>query len=292
MEHVIQDLSNGPVVIVHRGWRKTQAASSATNNAETFKQEAEDEEDLSEILSNAPVLSKLGKSSSKGLKPKVSARSSANKTFEFVNATTSYKNKDPAVRKRVRAHVMRDFKGSRARQQSNQASRGKIGQRSKSTPDPDLHDRELGKSQTSPERGSNASPFMSQSPTGFAATFPLNMEPRTYRLLARYFATVPRVIPLELYGRKKDVAIEWFHIAMADDASFHAMLFTVGVYLSMVGGEEELAEARRHLHLALTLLSKRLSSPELEVSNSTISAVCCLATAAVSSCPVMERENL
>src|SRR3954468_21208257 len=83
---------NKPMIMVHKGWKTTPAPQKTTSN-NTFPSHPRGEypiiqlpETETEKEANSPVMQE----------------------FEFINGTNPFRNRDPEVRKLVRAHVVKD----------------------------------------------------------------------------------------------------------------------------------------------------------------------------------------
>lgn len=87
---------NEPIVMIHRGWRNVGAPKEGAKLGD---------------ISSQP---RAGKIAVKDLGMVAERKEMINQEFEFVNGTDPFRNKDPEVRKLVRAHVVKDATRKRA----------------------------------------------------------------------------------------------------------------------------------------------------------------------------------
>jgi hypothetical protein len=224
-----------------------------------------------------------------GTKNQTRKKGAAQRQFEFVNATTPDRNKDPdmrrLVRKLVRNQFLRDERNKIAKS-STPSSQSKYSSglstecplaRSKTGESTDYETvcREL--------RDCTTISKPVGYPTALCVTeYAVEMQPRTQALLSRYLRYAGRMLPRNLHLQSNPLSSpEWFKFAVTDAAMLHAMLYSGAIYLVLLAGKKESEDSMHHLGETISIVNKRLKNSTTNIDDSTIGAPSCLALGGV-----------
>jgi hypothetical protein len=212
--------------------------------------------------------------------------------FEFVNGTTPFVNRDPVVRKLVRAHVVRD--SSRKKKQWKQVNNSSEKRKLSSTDDASNSNKTSETAGSSSAFDENISSENDQAmivsfSSRSSAVFPspgLDPHPELSPVIYHVTSMGTAMWPLEDSVRFNPISpASWFDWALSDKALFHALLYTTSTYAGLISGSTESKEAIVHEGKSMSLVNQRLSrlgplSFEKEgtkIEEGTIGAVSCLA---------------
>jgi hypothetical protein len=196
--------------------------------------------------------------------------------FEFVTGTHPFRNRDPEVRKLVRAHVMRGFK----RQQN--LRRTSDGGLSSQLAALQTDERPRGqKEQSMPTYRYDVSRTIPRLNDPLFGTFPVQMQPHLHKRLIRYLTTVPgATYPFDSLSRYNPVRAELFRYSMTDKLVFHALLYFACVTTGMIDGKEP-KESVIQFDQTISLTNQKLSDTGGEITSPIISALSALAMSEV-----------
>lgn len=267
---------DGPMITIHKGWQiprkkhrnKSILLSHSDNQSTSFVNPQD-----SLLTAVCP-------------ENKIRLRTPAQRQYEFINATTPERNKDPDVRKLVRTHVRNEYVRDTRRKKKTTLK--------KSTTHLPSPTHTTSSSDTScpetlnPDRDDSiVVPQFLGFPTALCISeYPIEMQPHTHGLLSRYMTHVTsRMYPLEPHLKSNPAkSQEWFRFAVTDAAMLHAMLYAGAIYLALLEGKRESGDTVYHLSQTISIVNKRLSESSLHVQDSTIGALSCLALGAVRCC--------
>ena len=289
----------GPTVAVHRGWapifrngilrsksfgRKRQSGTSSQSippsTGSSSPSQLEDEDLSKEELA-------------------ASKRRSGQQT-EFVNATESSIAKDPAVRKRVRSHVMKGVARDRRERRKSMLKRAED-KRLALSPSPELpsslggtrHSVSSSDGNRTPKGERGIVPAALVSAVSLQAIAPeiqwhLSAFPDIYTPNARkpttiyfeQFATAMYPNEHSLTFNPVEARVKFY---MSDSVIFHAMLYVAAVSSSLFGGDTESSDVTIELGMTMELVNGRLAGKADErTSDAVVSAVARLAFGEVS----------
>jgi len=259
-----------PMVMVHKGWKDGNKKPSPNKR------------------SDQPKASKLSVQHTADPVIFMEEKRTVTQEFEFVNGTDPFRNKDPEIRKLVRAHVVKDSSRKRKLQKRgiNKAKTGGGTQDDK---------REI--------RGSESESFITTledtlSPSTIRADSEIEEVARGFPVPTLGLDPHPQLSPIiyhvseigesmwplsDLFGFNPISPASWFDWCLTDDALFHALLYTTSTYAALHSGTTESKESIVHVGKSLNLINERLSRPGVEVETGTIGAVSCVALTEVSS---------
>ena len=261
--------SKGPTVNVNREWRQSKFCSISTSRKKPLKpglflgasQEATSYQNDAALIHDSD---------------KRAENSAAILKFEFVNSTTKPdRNRDPEVRKFVRKQVMKNFSSAK-RQQHDKVS--EISQNQHTL---------VSKKQPSNKTRSAANRANSlinppRSLIDIIDTPGICLEPSSQHILLHYCDVVANSEPLNSHLTENVCSEAWVRLAMVDEASVHALLYTAAVGVTLYEGSREMRMANVEMSRALHLLKDRLQGSQTGVSDGVLSAVSCLAFGTVS----------
>lgn len=250
--------TNGFTVAVHKNWnipRKGQWKVSEVSTIES--QMASSKSSTSPHSSVTNIHLKEGESSQK---------------FAFVNSTSPTAKTDVNIRKFVRKHVRNDYLNKTTRKSKEspkvRSTSLKHSVEPKSIVSPDTHQHDG---------------FIVEDLIGFPTAlslspWPIEMTPRTHRLLGRYFTHVSsRMYPLTKYLSSNPLCSdEWFRFTINDAAMFHAILYAGAIYLSLLQGGKDSEDSVYHLGKTLEKIRDKLQNGQ-SADDSTIAALSCVA---------------
>jgi len=257
-------LTNGPMVMVHRGWRVPFNLGQRSPKSDGGSQHSP------KAIPNPKQVRTPAVS-----KPK--PERSATQEFAFVNVTEPGRPKDAETKKLVRGHVVKDStrkkKLMRQLDAERAASVGSVTEvfATSARNEPATSDRDPSLfSIPIPTQGLDPHPYLS---------------PIIHHLISVGDAMYPFV---SVFRFNPVSPAKWFDCALKDDALFHALLYTTSTYLGLVKGVTENREAILHAGRSVGLLRKRIG----EVGSmgnfgfegeGTVRAVSCLAISEVCS---------
>lgn len=258
----VNNLENGPTVMVHRGWKpgNTSSSSSTCDSTKTSRGSGVQEVEKTE----EPVGTKR--------------KSSRAPKFQFINTTRPNQTRDAEVQRSVRRHARNQRPGGRRLLASDYASQSQSSTSSppsSSPPTVRMADYSL----------AIPPPQVLGDPTSLTAfTYPIPMSQNAHALLSSYLIHVStRMFPLSLSRILTSNPLrstEWFRYAISDEAMLSAMLFSASVYLLLLSRTQEREREMLHWQArTMGLVQGRLGSGEVEVLDSTIGAISCLALA-------------
>ncbi|TKA61381.1 hypothetical protein B0A49_11268 [Cryomyces minteri] len=225
----VVDLEDGPTVIVHKGWCRMKNSNPVKSPEE--RQLSIGGQGTHDEVRRVPKLN-----------------------FEFVNDTNPSCSRNPAVRKLVRAHVMRHVTIGKKRQQRLKArdEAEAISRVSNSQDEEPNFGQALAELRASHEAGSVLQARFN--------SFPMDMQPHSRKLLARYLAIVPN--STKAFGARHEphpFRAEWFRFAMTDKMLSHAFLYASAVCLGLIDGSTDSNEAMKEMDQTLRLVNQRLN---------------------------------
>lgn len=268
-QQIVLDVQSGSVVLIHKGWTRSKRRFVVGQNKSLPQPQLirntsrhHTRVDASMLLEDEVTPQEDEVTPEKSPVP--------DRKFEFVNGTKPFRNRDPAVRKLVRAHVMRDLSMSKKRQQQLRDQKALL-----HVLDPRKGDQlwtNVPKYDLSPAIPRRLSHEV------ILGSFPVDMQPNLHKLLLRYLTTVPG--PTHLFdspAKYNPLRAEWFRYAMTDKALFHAMLYTACVCIGLIEGVAEPADAIVQMDKTLQLVNRRLLDPSGDVTDGIIAALTCVA---------------
>lgn len=231
-------LSDG-MVMIHKGWRSASSLPITTPKALP-------------AASNVP-----------GTLP-VTPPSSADPTtdtprnFAFINGTTPFRNRDPEIRRLVRAHVVKDGAQKR-KQMQKRVSNSKA-------PSPKI-------------------PALYPDSQVYATTISLNLDPNPELSPLIYHITLmgTAMWPLDFVLKFNPISpAGWFDWALSEEVLLHALLYTTSTYAGLLRGTTEDRTAIVHVGKTLAFLRERVVEDGGLEGEGTIAAISCLALTEVS----------
>ncbi|KAF7869974.1 hypothetical protein EAF04_004758 [Stromatinia cepivora] len=196
----------------------------------------------------------------------------SNQNFAFVNSCSQGTKTDVNVRKFVRKHVRNDYLSKRTRESKR---RPKV----RSTTIKYFVDPQSVVSTDGRQNDDLVIEKLIGFPTALSlSAWPIEMTPKTHRLLSRYFTHVSsRMYPLSKYLSSNPLCSdEWFRFTINDAAMFHAILYAAAIYLSLLQGGRDSEDSVYHLAKTLEKVKDKLQSGQL-ADDSTIAALSCVA---------------
>lgn len=222
----------------------------------------------------------------------VKERTPVPQKFEFVNGATPFVNRDPVVRKLVRAHVVRD--SSRRKKRWKQLN-NPTGKRKPSRADDANGSNKISEAADSgftvdePLSRENDQAMALSLSAHSSTIFPspaLDPHPELSPIICHVTNMGAAMWPLETSLRYNPISpASWFDWALSDEALFHALLYTTSTYAGLISGSTESGEAIVHEGKSMSLVNQRLSrlgpltfeKDETRIDEGTIGAVSCLA---------------
>lgn len=253
-----------PVVAVHKGWLATPKARNARQGMSV---RGDQDSNASQTAARA---------------------NPSRRQFAFVNSSTGKREKDPGVRKLIKSHARKNPVLEKKRQKNTATGPSRW--------ESDTRDAEgvLSISLTrassdleayNPEQTDlNTAQQLSGASTAWCEwEYPIEMQPRTHRLLECYLIYVTsRMYPEHLLIRSNPLTSSaWFRYAVTDATMLHAMLYSGALYLALLEGRTETRDTIYHLNKTISMINERLSSSPQFVEDSTIGAISCLALGSV-----------
>lgn len=249
-----------PVVAVHKGWLGTPKARQGTS-----------------------IDGNLGSNPSQ-----TAARAKPSRRhFAFVNSSTGKREKDPSVKKLIKSHARKNpvsEKGQKnaatgpSRRQSDSRDAKEVLSIALIRKNSDLE------AYIREQSDLNTARKLSGASTAWCDwEYPIEMQPRTHRLLECYLTYVTsRMYPEHLLIRSNPLTSSaWFRYAVTDAAMLHAMLYSGALYLALLEGKTETRDTICHLNKTISMVNERLSSSPQFIEDSTIGAITCLALGSV-----------
>jgi hypothetical protein len=211
----------------------------------------------------------------------------ARRQFEFVNSSTGKREKDPKVTRLIKSQARKNPVLDKRRRKDSTA--GHLDMAS------NLGDAEVSSTIVRREKSDleayalnlpdvfTARQFSGSSTAWCAWEYPIEMRPRTHRLLEMYLTYVTsRMYPEHLLLRSNPlISSTWFRYAVTDAAMLHAMLYSGALYLALLEGRTETSDTIYHLNKTISIVNTRLKSFPHSVQDSTIGAITCLALGGV-----------
>lgn len=267
------------MVMIHKGWKDGK------------------EKPYSSIHSNQPKASKISVSHAETPVIFTEERGAVTQEFEFVNGTDPFRNKDPEIRKLVRAHVVKDSSRKRKLQKRG-INKGRTG-KGKYDDKIEARGSESESLITSENTLSPSTIGADSEIEGVACWFPLptpglDPHPQLSPLIYHISKVGESMWPLSDLLRFNPISpASWFDWCLTDEALFHALLYTTSTYAGLFAGTTDSKESIVHVGKSLSLINERLSrmGVEVEVETGTIGAVSCLALTEVSS-EMFSLENM
>ena len=214
--------------------------------------------------------------------------------FEFVNGRDPFRNKDPEIRRLVRAHVVKDSSRRKRelKQQGIKSQRygSKQKEQKKELSTAAFSSSNDGSSVHSPQPFSKTIPRFSRPPR-----FPslgLDPHPQLSPIIYHLNIVGSAMYPLESAMKFNPLsAAPWFDFALSDETLFHALLYTTSTYAGLILGSTESKDSIVHVGKSVSLLNRRLKGlgsktlqfEGVDVEDATIGAVSCLAITEVRS---------
>jgi hypothetical protein len=257
-----------PIVMIHRGWRIGGASKAGGKTGD---------------ISSQP---RAGKIAVKHPDSMILKNTTVQQDFEFVNGTDPFRNKDPEVRKLVRAHVVKDATRKRSQQKQEKSKLEKGGQESlvdnkEQEKRSHLTSRLMQKTIRRTENTSEVNRANEYS-TSMIPSAGLDPHPELSPTIYHVATIATAMWPLEPFLRFNPISpILWFDWALNDEALLHALLYTTCSSAGLISGTTEDRNAIFHVGKSLRLINERLGGFE-EVSETIIGAASCLALAEVS----------
>lgn len=263
--------ASGQVVTVHKGWTNRKKADDVNSgNSMRQKQLPNSSVRLSPSSSDEPdPSSSSGSSLPKRPTPPVGPRQ-----FEFVHGTDPFRNRDPDVRKLVRAHAMRDSARRKKQQQDTES------EEAEETIYPGIKFLEEAKRRFQlPLLVDNVdNRAFGWTPDPSLSLLSIKLDPYMTDLVHDLATASSRMYPRESIFKFNPISpTHWFHFALADKALLHAVVYTVFAYSGLFEGAVESSKATTEFGQCIALVNKRLAGPRLDITDGTVAAVSCLA---------------
>jgi hypothetical protein len=269
--------ATGQIVTVHKGWTiskkpdELEVESASTGHSRTTPYIPHE----SSAAHPAP-LSKAPRG--RQLKP------FATRTFEFVDGSDPIRNRDPDVRKLVRAHAMRD--SARKKKQRKDLPKD-LQQEDDRRLLPALRTDDV---QDVPNAAMTVfgEPKLSEThvPRWIIGEversyqiipFARDLDPSLSAVVHDLINVSSRMYPNEGAFKLNPLSpAHWFHFAQSDQALYHALQYTSATYQSLYDGEKQSKRAALEMAQCMHLLNDRLSDVD-DIADGTIGATSCLA---------------
>lgn len=228
-----------PMVMVHKGWRDSKKNQTSLS----------------------PSLNPTRVGAGKVPLAHVKELPSVPQEFEFVNGTNPYVNKEPDIRKLVRAHVVRDS-SRKKRHFKNLTRRSRTGKELVQSPSSDMKE-------PSENEESTSSIDETISPSGdetsisryssISVSRGLDPNPELSPVIYHIKNMGTAMWPLEDEVRFNPISpAAWFDWALSDEALFHALLCTTSTYAGLILGTSESKDAIVHEGKSMSLVKRRL----------------------------------
>jgi hypothetical protein len=268
--------ASGQVVTVHKGWTNRKKVEVViSEKSQRPKQLPNSSARLSSSSGDDPAPSSVSRSSL----PKRPKQPVTLPHFEFVHGTNPFRNRDPDVRKLVRAHAMRDSV-----------------RRKKQLQDPENEERDKtlypGLEFLDGEQRRIQPPVLVDDinnrafrwiPDPSLSLLSIKLDSYMTDLVHDLAIVSSRMYPREYVFKFNPVSPEHrFHFALVDKALFHAVMYTVSAYSGLFEGAIESNKAATEFSQCIALVNKRLAGPRMNITDGTIAAVACLAFVEVS----------
>jgi hypothetical protein len=232
--------------MVHRGWRSVPSRADFTEEVSRL----DTSESVATISSTLSQEKKLPQSRKKV--PHV-------QEFAFVNATTPFRNRDPEIRKLVRAHAVKDSSRKRKLRRENETSNSKaLLANSESIIEVQEDELSFKSEQTSRETETTLTTL----PTEYSSSFPhKELDPHPglsliiHHITEMGYAMYPHLVSFKINPISPTA---WFDSALGDEALFHALLYTTTSYAGLIAGSTETKESIVHLGKSVGLVKERL----------------------------------
>lgn len=271
MDYVSIMEPQGPMIAIHKGWYHSQNRQ---------KLEAE------RVLLRDQQKSPRRGGEYKNRPPKTSAQ----RQYQFVNATIPERTKNTDIRKLVRTHVRNDYLRNQKCKVVTPSPPSPPSLLSTSQQCEDLSVRchsivetlSISEAVCDEYDDNTNLPISVGYPTA-TAEYAIEMQPHMHALLSRYLTYVgQRVYPGKLRLQPHPLrSSEWFKLAVTDAAMLHGMLYLGAVCLALLKGWTESEHSIYHLYKTISIVNKRLES-STQIDESTIAALSCLALGEVS----------
>lgn len=272
MEHGSIMEPSFPVIAVHKGWLGTPKGRGA--------------ESRTSVPDDPGSKTKQNET---GARP-------ARRQFEFVNSSTGKREKNPNVTRLIKSQARKNPVLDKRRKIDSTA--GELGLAS------NWVDAQVSLETVSREKSDleayalnlsdvfTAWQFSGSSTAWCTWEYPIDMRPRTHRLLEMYLIYVTsRMYPEHLLLRTNPlISSTWFRYAVTDAAMLHAMLYSGGLYLALLEGRTETNDTIYHLNKTISIVNNRLKSSPHSVQDATIGAITCLALGGVRILTPIMRE--
>lgn len=266
---------NEPVMMVHRGWRapikfyeKAEINSHASSERSSLK----------------------GRYSPRNETPPTEAI----QKIEFINGTEPNRNKDPEVRRLVRAHVVKDS-SRKKKAQRKQEEQSKEKQMT-------THSSKYSENSQIDISVENFTESREISPTLTGSVIPryprppifpslgLDPHPQLSPIIYHITSMWDAMYPLASSFRFNPMSpASWFDWALSDEALFHALLYTTSTYAGLIVGTTQKGDSVIHVGKSVVLVNERLrglvkrkGEGGMGIEDSTITAVSCMAITEVS----------
>ena len=291
----------GPTIAVHKGWAPIKSRNGARGGKSPAHKRHYETSSLSHPSSTGGSLSSQPEDEEIPKEERAASNRESSQRIEFVNATEPLLTKDPAVRKRVRSHVMKGVARER-RELKKSMLKGAEDQCLALLPLPKPRS-PSGNRHPVPLPGGNRTPEEREplipaaltstvSPQAIAqeiqwrfSAFPNTYTPNTHKLATLYFDQFATAMyPIEHLLTFNPVKTQSrFEFCMSDDVIFHGILYAAAVSSSLFNGETESSDIAIQMGRTMALVNKRLAGAEGEgTSDAVIGAVTRLATGEVS----------